>query len=146
MAAFAHLQNLHAQITNILAVPSLLSYSRALSTIEEFTKIAKSSPNPHSPAILALKHNCNVYKMLCNKSIRHLIAQASAHEHKMYRRASPRARGNVERGDESQHKRRGIVFNLDSGEHVFSALEALTLVEFLEEQECRSTKQVRFAN
>ncbi|GAW17088.1 hypothetical protein ANO14919_065380 [Xylariales sp. No.14919] len=91
---------------------------------------------------------------MCHRYIRELTIKESAYEHKMYRRTSPRPQWGSERSVESQcgesrcgksqRKRRGVVFNVDRGDHVTAALEALRLEEFLDEQDKQGPKKLLY--
>ncbi|KAI0540662.1 hypothetical protein GGR58DRAFT_499016 [Xylaria digitata] len=142
MAELPQLRDLHFQMANILTAPSLPSYSRAIVVIDEFAERVRSLPDPNSLPARALLHNCDIYKKLCNKYIRDLASQDSKHERKMY----TRSRRNVDRSVDTGRKRRGVIFQVDRGDHVLAALEALRLEEFLEEQEHRESKRVRFTD
>ncbi|KAI1425695.1 hypothetical protein F5Y12DRAFT_355714 [Xylaria sp. FL1777] len=150
MAAPPQIQDLHTMVTSLLTVPalqsteestisSLYSYSRALSAIEDFADRVTSSPQSESPDMEIMLQTCNAYKMLCQSQISRLAAQAAEIEHETYERGASARRSPKPRG-----KRRGLVFNVDKGDHVVAALEALRLEEFLDEQTKEGPKQVRF--
>ncbi|KAI0450251.1 hypothetical protein F5B21DRAFT_440191 [Xylaria acuta] len=82
------LQDLHATIGDILSIPSLSSYSRALSLVEEVVKLVHSSPDADSPAALSLLRSCEVYRVRCEEAIHRLATEESTHEHRRYERAS----------------------------------------------------------
>ncbi|KAI0413823.1 hypothetical protein F5X98DRAFT_266121 [Xylaria grammica] len=158
MAALAQLRDLHLQFANITAEAnrSVSSFVRGLAIAEEFAERAESSPTPNDPAVQELRAICRAYTAMCHRYIRELTIKESAYEHKMYRRTSPRSQWGSERSVESQcgesrcgksqRKRRGVVFNVDRGDHVTAALEALRLEEFLDEQDKQGPKKVRFAD
>jgi hypothetical protein len=141
-------KDLHAQITNILAVPTLSSYGRALSWVEEIAELA-SSASPSSsapsqdPAIVAILLNCDVYEKICCKAIHRLTTQAAQLEHETYDRAvSHRENGDADAdADGNKQGCKGVVFRVDKEEHVPATLEALQLEQFLEEQEQRQREQ-----
>ncbi|KAI0434344.1 hypothetical protein F5Y09DRAFT_337814 [Xylaria sp. FL1042] len=146
MAQLPSVEQLHARVATLLAVPSIISYSQALREVEEITRTACSFEHCMSPAIVPLLYYCERCKKICLASIRELAAQASAREHEMYNRSSRRShepkkkrRGMVEsivsalgalRLD-TDPKRSGVVFDADQGEHIVAALESLRLEEFL---------------
>ncbi|KAI0443736.1 hypothetical protein F4803DRAFT_549836 [Xylaria telfairii] len=130
------LEDLNATIGEILSTPSLASYSRALSTVEDAIELATASASLDADT-LALLRFCEATRVRCKKAIAQFTAEASAKEHTMYERAhADKAR---------QNKRQGVVFNVDKGEHVAGALEALRLEEFLEEQEQEQKRKVHFS-
>lgn len=117
MEATAHLLTLHRKVTDILAVPNLTTFARALSVVEEYTELASSFSDPSLPAVVKLLQACNVYRQVCTKNIRRLEAQASAYEHRVYNRTS--AEKGEGAGDDTtvqQRKRRGIVFDDDAAQ------------------------------
>ncbi len=131
MAELDQIQRLHARVSELLAVQSLQSYSQALSVVEEFTELASSSPHPDSPATVELLHNCNLYRMLCNSCISRLTRQTAAP---------------TNRCAKSKRKRQGVIFNVDKGDHIAAALEALQLEEVLEKEAREDPKHVYFSN
>ncbi|GAP89497.1 hypothetical protein SAMD00023353_3800120 [Rosellinia necatrix] len=157
MAVFPQTKDLHARVADLLAIPSILSYSRVLSMVEELA----SSPPVHldDDAAVALLHQCDIYATLCHKAIRRLRAQDAVREREAYRAASQGGGVGVgvgvgvgghgrTRSRRTRDRRRGVVFGVDKGEHVASALEALRLEQFLEERESLGPrrKKVRFVD
>ncbi|RWA09838.1 hypothetical protein EKO27_g5264 [Xylaria grammica] len=138
MAALAQLRDLHLQFANITAEAnrSVSSFVRGLEIAEEFAERAESSPTPNDPAVQELRAICRAYTVLCHRFIRELTVKESAIE----------SQCGESRCGESRRKRRGVVFNVDRGDHVIAALEALRLEEFLDEQEKQGPKKVRFAD
>ncbi|KAI3317983.1 hypothetical protein HD806DRAFT_549997 [Xylariaceae sp. AK1471] len=161
MASLPSSQDLHNQVANILAIPSLSSYARALSLVEDVAELAlaSSTHNPTSSS-LELLRDCKLYEMTCRSAIAQLTDQASRLEHETYERAksasvssSSSSDGSGSAGDSVdgfQQRRRGVIFGVDRGEHVAAALEALRLEEFLLEQERQQSasdlKKVRWAD
>ncbi|KAI1751756.1 hypothetical protein F4782DRAFT_177186 [Xylaria castorea] len=155
MATLPQLENLYSVITDILSNPSLSSCSRALSLVEEVVELVRSSPDANSMADISLLRSCEVYRVELEGMISRLAMEASAHEHMIYeRRASSNKHSevnmnmNVNRAQQKkkkENKHRGVLFNIDKGDHVVAALEALRLEEFLEEQERQNEKKVRFS-
>ncbi|KAI0479585.1 hypothetical protein F4859DRAFT_440724 [Xylaria cf. heliscus] len=142
-------EDLHSTLADILSIPSLSSYSRALSMVEEVSELADSSPDTNSAAIL---RSCEDYRVRFEEAICRLTTEASAYEHMVYERAScnksPSMNVNVGENvtkPQQKNKRRGVFFNMDKGEHVVAALEALRLEEFLEEQERKIERKVHFS-
>ncbi|KAI0102051.1 hypothetical protein GGR51DRAFT_562972 [Nemania sp. FL0031] len=131
MADNSQLQDLHCKITDILSIPTLPSFSRALTVVEEYLELANAYPTraPEDEELILI---CNSYRVLCTSNISRLAAQDSAYEHERYaRRPKSKDTDNVA----NSRKRQGIVFDVDKGEHVEAALESLQLEEFLEQQE-----------
>ncbi|KAI0870645.1 hypothetical protein GGS24DRAFT_98633 [Hypoxylon argillaceum] len=145
MEAATQLQTLQRKMTDILATPTLCAYARALSVVDEYTELASSAPDPRSPAAVELLRACKLYKGLCAKNIRRLNAQVSAYEHKVYDRAAVKKCGASGSTSPQRQKHRGVIFDVDKGEHVAAALEALQLEDFLSEQG-RELKKVRFSS
>ncbi|KAH8157326.1 hypothetical protein CIB48_g10927 [Xylaria polymorpha] len=129
-------EDLNATIGEILATPSLVSYSRALSIVEETIELATASSDAGAAAVLRC---CEAHRARCEEAIARLTTQDSAREHTMYERAC--ANVDVDRTRQKRNKRKGMFFNVDKGEHVVAALEALRLEEFLKEQEQKSEKK-----
>ncbi|KAI1814194.1 hypothetical protein GGS20DRAFT_431834 [Poronia punctata] len=121
-------QELHGIIMSILSAKTLTSYSRALMFVEEVMAHIISSGDP-SPLAAELLQHCHAYQSLCCRSIEHLVAVELAYEKNMYRCAKNGRSGYVV--SEGERKRRGRVFDVDQGEHIVGALEALTLEEYL---------------
>ncbi|KAI0974005.1 hypothetical protein F4678DRAFT_458792 [Xylaria arbuscula] len=130
MAEVPSVEQLHVTMASFLGIPSLHSYSRALCVIEEIVELATSPAHCESPEIVPLLYYCHVYEMRCEAFVRELTAQDSAREHLMYDQATS---ANCVIG-KSKDKRRGVIFDVDKGDHIVAALETLRLEEFLEEQ------------
>ncbi|RYC61272.1 hypothetical protein CHU98_g4947 [Xylaria longipes] len=148
MATLPQLEDLHSTIKDILSTPSLSSYSRALSFVEEVAELVYSSlDTTNSTDILRI---CEMYRVRCEVAINRLTTEASTQEHMMYERASCNKTSRMEvdvNASRAQQKdrRRGVLFNVDKGEHVAAALEALRLEEFLEEQDGQIERKVHFS-
>ncbi|KAI1355238.1 hypothetical protein F5Y01DRAFT_201667 [Xylaria sp. FL0043] len=155
MKELPSVEELHSRVATLLSVPSIDSYSQALREIEEIAEAASSFEHCTSPAIVPLLYYTERYKMICVASIRELAAQASIYEYEMHDGAAndrvetkPKRGGLVEnivtalvalRLDDG-YKRQGVVFDVDEGEHIAAALEALHLEDFVEERANEDTK------
>ncbi|KAI1167709.1 hypothetical protein F5B18DRAFT_647495 [Nemania serpens] len=155
------LQDLHRRMANLLAVPSLHAFARALSVVEEQADRAAAAGDLDDPVLRQILHACRTYHSLCSRTIRELSERATAAEHENYERRrsedgsasaseSENAGGNAG-GSGRKRKRGDAVFEVDSGEHIVAALEALRLEEFLEEQGrevyvVKERKKVRFSS
>ncbi|KAI0407610.1 hypothetical protein F4802DRAFT_595011 [Xylaria palmicola] len=107
------LLDLHAQMADILASPTLFSYARALAFVEDITSAAAGGTDAD------LLHTCEAYRMLCRTALGRLVERASAHEHEAYDRAATM-------------KLRGRRRDLDEGgQNIVAALEALRLGDYL---------------
>ncbi|TRX95254.1 hypothetical protein FHL15_003946 [Xylaria flabelliformis] len=146
MTTIPRLEDLQSVITEILSTPSLSSYSRALTLIEEVVELVISSPKVLSDTDILLLRSCAFYRTRCEEAVTHLTKEASVREHMMYERASSNkpSSSKVDKA-EQKNKRKGVLYKVDRGEHIAAALEALRLGEFLEEQERQSGKKVHFS-
>ncbi|KAI0551961.1 hypothetical protein F4679DRAFT_582023 [Xylaria curta] len=131
-------------IADILATPSLSSYSRVLTIVEDVVELVISSPNAISETDQLLLRMCAAYRTRCQEAIAYLTREAAEREHIKYERASSNKLQKVKK-DRQKDKRKGVIYRVDSGEHITGALEALRLAEFLEEQEKQGEKKVRFS-
>ncbi|KAI1738973.1 hypothetical protein F4680DRAFT_153964 [Xylaria scruposa] len=140
--------DLKSFIADILATPSLSSYSRALTIVEDVVELVIASPNPISETDQLLLRICAAYRTRCEEAIAYFTREAAEQEHKKYERAASNKLHKVNRTqlkDKQKNKRKGRLYKIDSGEHVAAALEALRLAEFLEEQERENEKKVHFS-
>ncbi|KAI1177189.1 hypothetical protein F4777DRAFT_596801 [Nemania sp. FL0916] len=87
MATPFSLEDMRQKVTDLLANPSLSTYARALSTIEEYAELAATSPDPQSPDALVLARSCTVYQAFCDNAIKSLLLESSSRELEMYNRA-----------------------------------------------------------
>jgi len=160
------MQELHSRVFDILAIKSVLSYSRALSVIEKVVEdigTVSQDADKISPLATGLLRNCRFYEDLCRRGIQELVTQESVHERDTYsRRAKKRSastssddsssRSNVcsDNYDEGAPRRRGVLFEVDNGEHIVEALEALRLEGFLvqqrDEPKGKDSRMVRWAD
>ncbi|KAI8633827.1 hypothetical protein F5Y19DRAFT_254232 [Xylariaceae sp. FL1651] len=152
MVSLPPVQDFHARIADILSIPSLSSYARALSVLDEVTDLVSSSPDPSSPLAAALLYDCEVYRTLCCDSILRLSAQAALQEREAYKRRSLNKtgssswNGSMDIGTCVKQRRQGVLFQVDGGGHIGAVLEALSLKEFLEEQDHKAVKKVRWVD
>ncbi|KAI0858100.1 hypothetical protein F4860DRAFT_527360 [Xylaria cubensis] len=136
MPTIPRLEDFQSVIADILSTPSLSSYSRALTLIEEVVDLVIASPKALSDIDVLLLRSCALYRTRCEEAITHLTKEASVREHMVYeRRASSSNKLLKENKAEQKNRRKGVVYKVDRGEHIAAALEALRLEEFLQEQE-----------
>jgi hypothetical protein len=146
MAALPSTKVFDQEIADILAIPTLAAYSRVLCVVEDVAELALSSPDSSSADVVELVNKCRAYQHMCMKAVDRLAEQASLHEHKVYENTTSLKITNA--SVEPQPKRQGVIFQVDKGEHVVAALEAIGLEKFLieqeQEQEQKDTKKVHW--
>ncbi|KAI1133447.1 hypothetical protein F5Y10DRAFT_260328 [Nemania abortiva] len=137
MTASSQLQDLHHIVADLIAIPTFSSFSRALSVTDEYIEKAAAHPDPSAPEVKELVAVSETYRTYILDSIRRLTAAESTYEHKSYdrKRSSTDAKSAT-----VPKKRRGVIFNVDKGEHIANALQALQLENFLKGQDGESKK------
>ncbi|KAI1270472.1 hypothetical protein F5Y18DRAFT_421966 [Xylariaceae sp. FL1019] len=139
-----NLETFRSEILDILSIPSLASYIRALFLTDEATEIALASADLDSPSVVTLLGFCESYRVLCEDGIRRIADKSEQFERKVY---ASRSRGDrsVSSAMKAGHRRQGVIFQVDKGEHIAEALEALSLEQFMAEQDDLKRKHVRWA-
>ncbi|KAK5628657.1 hypothetical protein RRF57_004372 [Xylaria bambusicola] len=141
---YPRVQELHDQVAPLVETYTLHSCSRVLAIVDAFTEEVVSAPQPLSPEMEELGTICRTYKLLYQGFIRDLLKQDAKKEHEVYERAVSDKR---KRSHDSAEKRQGRFFEVDKGEHIEAALQALRLEAFLKEEEAsESEKHVHFTN
>ncbi|KAI0148774.1 hypothetical protein GGR57DRAFT_515116 [Xylariaceae sp. FL1272] len=143
------LDTFRSAILDILSIPSLSSYNRALFLTDEATEIARSCADPNSPSVVTLLGFCEAYRVLCENGIKKIADKSEEFERRVY---ASRSRGSTsedmatDQAAKAGQRRQGVIFGVDKGEHIAEALEALTLEKYLVEQDDLEKRRVRWAD
>ncbi|KAI1331787.1 hypothetical protein F5Y16DRAFT_243765 [Xylariaceae sp. FL0255] len=139
-------ENLQAEILDIISIPTITSYGRALFLIDEATAAASRKANDHKAKVFL--HFCEATREHCADQVSRLRCEADAIEKRLYvSRPSSRASGESspqrKRGTslEAEQPRDGVIFQVDGGDHVAGALESLQLENFMLQEENRPSKK-----
>ncbi|KAI0202039.1 hypothetical protein F4808DRAFT_423288 [Astrocystis sublimbata] len=133
------LQYLHAAIQNITSTRTPTSYAKALGLVEEITEMLAASGVQESESLAPVVRACEDYRDQFEEFIRRLGVEELEKEHMAYQRHLERKHGS------NKDKRSGVLFEVDDGDFIVAALEALRLEQFLIEEATREEKKVRFS-
>ncbi|KAI1502581.1 hypothetical protein F5X99DRAFT_407866 [Biscogniauxia marginata] len=121
---------LHTQISTLLRPlgrsPTRTEYVSALALADQALELATEDGTAGlDGSDDHMVQTCLTFQAFCLDPLRRACALTDKHEREKYGRASRAAR----------QRRQGVLFNVDSGEHLFGAIEALNLENWLMRRE-----------
>ncbi|KAI1341418.1 hypothetical protein F5Y15DRAFT_356053 [Xylariaceae sp. FL0016] len=125
----SRISQLHQEIDAILDTqhgsPDVSSYGAALCKALGALRLAQSFVGSHGSFMEhKMLETCQEYRRLCYEPLMQLLEKEDKEDKENGPAPSPR----------NMTRRQGVIFNVDAGEHIADAIQALTLQDYLDQQ------------